>query len=661
MRKDETGLDSIKPETTNVMRAWEAFLSGEPVPSSGLRPVVLQSWQRSRSREVDPQRQKAPLQSARLQTKQLAHDDLLQAAQPVLADTVDLLTDQGALVLLCNPEGLILESRGSRSSQEAGVEANIVPGGLWQEEICGTNAVGTALAAGQAVQVHASEHYCAGVKSWTCAASLVHDPGDGRLLGALDISYQNEILDSMALPLIVAAARRVEAILRQMQSERHSLLLDRYIDSLPHQGNDGLLLINKHGRLLRQNERVTAILETRGVDSKVLAGGHLGRADARSAAQFRYPDWIEPDWVKPVQMHGRDIGAIVQIPAPGATPRSHARTPQAEIPDRGDMSDPLANHRTPAMRDAVAAGIRVAPFDLPVLIQGETGTGKELLAHAIHRDSPRRDKSFVAVNCGAIPRELLASELFGHEEGAFTGARRGGAAGKFEQARGGTLFLDELGELPLDLQPYLLRVLEERAVTRLGGTAAQSVDVRIIAATNRNLLEQVRAGRFRDDLYYRFRLSISLPPLRERVADVDRYLDRALACAGSNYGCTKRLDQSLRELLRSYAYPGNLRELTNIIEYLVVMNDATLLTPAHLPALMADGAEQMGAQTGGPHGDLRRAEQRAIEQALSGSGGNRSEAARRLGISRATLYRRLQRYDDDPGAANRPQGQRLDS
>jgi transcriptional regulator with PAS, ATPase and Fis domain len=267
----------------------------------------------------------------------------------------------------------------------------------------------------------------------------------------------------------------------------------------------------------------------------------------------------------------------------------------------------------------------------------------------------------VAVNCGAIPRELLASELFGHEEGAFTGARRGGAAGKFEQARGGTLFLDELGELPLDLQPYLLRVLEERAVTRLGGTAAQSVDVRIIAATNRNLLEQVRAGRFRDDLYYRFRLSISLPPLRERVADIDRYLDRALACTGSNYGCTKRLDQSLRELLRSYAYPGNLRELNNIIEYLVVMNDATLLTPAHLPALMADGAEQMGAQTGGPHGDLRRAEQRAIEQALSGSGGNRSEAARRLGISRATLYRRLQRYDDDPGAANRPQGHRLDS
>lgn len=630
------------PKTSNIMRAWEAFQSGEPVPHSNLRPLVLQSWQRSRSLAVDPQLQKAPLQRAQLQANQLANDDLIRAALPVLDETVELLEDQNALVLLCSPEGLVLESRGNRPSQEAGIEANIVPGGLWHEEVSGTNAVGTALATQHAIQVYASEHYCAGVKNWTCAASLVHDPVDGRLLGALDISYQSEALDRFALPLIVSAARRVESILRQMLTMRHNLLLEKYIDCLPQYGNDGLLLVNKQGLLLQRNEKLDTILENRGVDSKVLANGYLGCSGNAQQASFKYPEWINADWITPVRVDGCDVGAIVHIPAIGSTRNGQeqsTRRPPARLTSR------LADHHTPSMKRVVETSLRVASFDLPVMIQGETGTGKEVVARAIHDLGPRHDKPFIVMNCGAVPRELLASELFGYEEGAFTGARRGGAQGKFEQAHGGTLFLDELGELPLDLQPYLLRALEDRTVTRLGSSQTRPVDVRIIAATNRDLLEQMQMGDFREDLYYRFRASIDLPPLRERTQDIDRYLDAALASAASDYGFEKRLDDALRDRLRTYSYPGNLRELHNIIEHMVIMTDAPCLTLDCLPPLVAERMEQIQAWAH-PPGDLRATEQQAIEQALTTNAGNHSAAARQLGISRATLYRRLKQYDE---------------
>ena len=303
-----------------------------------------------------------------------------------------------------------------------------------------------------------------------------------------------------------------------------------------------------------------------------------------------------------------------------------------------------------ALRQAV---VLYARSPATVLIQGETGTGKELVAQAIHRESPRRaaNRPFVAVNCGAIAESLLESELFGHEEGAFTGARRGGHAGLFEAADGGTLFLDEIGEMPLALQTRLLRVLEEREVMRVGGTRPVPVDVRVVSATHCDLEARVREGRFRADLFYRLAvLRLSLPPLRERVEDIPSLAEWALKNALAALSARPHPNLAAEiaacaPLLQGYAWPGNVRELRNLAERLALFLAAEplqALTPAFLSAL----APELGRAAVAPAAIAvppapAAAAPESLAEVLARFGGQRDAAARHLGISRTTLWRRL--------------------
>ncbi|MEO7493456.1 MAG: propionate catabolism operon regulatory protein PrpR [Massilia sp.] len=305
-----------------------------------------------------------------------------------------------------------------------------------------------------------------------------------------------------------------------------------------------------------------------------------------------------------------------------------------------------------AVRQAV---VLYAKSPATVLIHGETGTGKELVAQAIHRESPRSlgvNRPFVAVNCGAISESLLESELFGHEEGAFTGARRGGHAGLFEAANRGTLFLDEIGEMPLALQTRLLRVLEEREVVRVGGTRPIAVKVRVISATHCDLEARVREGRFRADLYYRLAvLRIALPPLRARAGDAPGLAEWALKHALAALGARPHpnLHAEMRAcapLFERYAWPGNVRELRNLAERLALYLAAEplqALTPAFVlsvaPELGVGGSATVGALAGSA-GTLAVA-QESVQAVVDRFGGRRDEAARHLGISRTTLWRRL--------------------
>ena len=293
------------------------------------------------------------------------------------------------------------------------------------------------------------------------------------------------------------------------------------------------------------------------------------------------------------------------------------------------------------MQAALELGRSVAPTDATVLITGETGTGKELMARAIHHWSPRAGQSFVAVNCAALAESLLESELFGHEKGSFTGAvaqRRG----RFELAHGGTLFLDEVGEMTHALQSKLLRVLQEGTFERVGGTKTVTVDVRVIAATNRDLQRQVAERVFREDLYYRISVfPITLPPLRERPTDILPLADHVLRQASRRFG--KRIVGFAGEvpaLLQGYAWPGNIRELQNVIERAVILcreeriPSALLHLPASPPAL----------SSGAPKTTLRELEREAILAALAAHKGNRRKAADQLGIGLRTLYARLREY-----------------
>jgi len=291
---------------------------------------------------------------------------------------------------------------------------------------------------------------------------------------------------------------------------------------------------------------------------------------------------------------------------------------------------------------------RIAPLDLPVLLLGETGAGKELFARALHRAGSRPEGPFIAVNCGAFTRELLASELFGYTDGAFTGARRGGLPGKFEQADGGTLFLDEIGEMPLDMQPHLLRVLQDGIVVRLGDTRERRVTVRVIAATNRDLQNEIAAGRFREDLYHRLCVvSLQLPALRDRPGDIEAIIEHLNSKLAHKYGCApKQLEPAVRQALLSYRWPGNIRELQNVFEVMFALSDGDIIDTSLLPpsiAQRAQGSVAISTSTSIPvsFGRLEEMERQAILDAIANAHGNMSMAARTLGISRSTLYVKL--------------------
>ena len=305
---------------------------------------------------------------------------------------------------------------------------------------------------------------------------------------------------------------------------------------------------------------------------------------------------------------------------------------------------------------------RASRTDSTVLLRGETGTGKELFAHAIHDAGPRRVGPFIKLNCAAVPADLLESELFGYEEGAFTGARRGGKPGKFELAAGGTLFLDEIGDMPLPMQAKLLRVLQEKEVDRLGGTGSRRLDLRLIAATGRNLEEMVGQGTFRADLYYRVNvIPVRIPPLREHPEDLGAIAEAFLARLSADTGEPKRrLSAGLLGILRAYPWPGNVRELQNGLERAVAMSPREVLEPEHFPAhllrfahgvwkestaLAEAGGEEKSAKGPGSLAAVKAdAERSAILSALAAVGGNRTRAAELLGIHRVKLHEKIKRH-----------------
>jgi transcriptional regulator with PAS, ATPase and Fis domain len=299
-------------------------------------------------------------------------------------------------------------------------------------------------------------------------------------------------------------------------------------------------------------------------------------------------------------------------------------------------------------RDVLTQATQVAPTETTVLLTGESGTGKEVVARFIHRGSPRKDGPFVALNCAALPEQLLESELFGHERGAFTGAQTA-HAGKIEQAAGGVLFLDEVAEMSPTLQAKFLRVLQEREYQRLGGTRTLKADVRVLAATNRDLKAGIARGTFREDLYYRLAVfDIALPPLRERADDIPLFVNAFLETIGRSVGrpAAGVSDEAL-DKLRAYAWPGNVRELRNVIERAVILCGGGIIASEHLPLNVASAAESPAttiASSTPPPLTVNAAEREMIVNALARSGNNKSKAARLLGLTRAQLRSRIEKH-----------------
>ena len=632
------------------------FLAGESLPEGLLPQVIARSWQRCVDRKVSTDRtaREIPVvSSSALKRFRERSKELIAHSEPVMDQLYQQIAGTSSVVVLTDATGVVLHSVGDPEFLARAQLVALQPGGLWTEEANGTNAIGTALIEKAPVSVQSGEHFIEINQFLTCSAAPIFDP-HGRMLGVLDVSSGSTAFQHHTMALVSMSAQTIENqfFARPGNDEIifHFHLRPEFIGTL----YEGIAVFSLDGRFVGGNRAAMVQLgldrydaERRGFNDifdLTLAGlFEQARVLPQPINRFRLRNGVE--------LFGRvkfsaSVSPITYLPirhplaaiSPAGNSRVGAGSGSLAALDLGD----------PALEAAIRKVGKVMGHDIPLMIEGESGTGKEMFARAVHADGPRRGAPFVALNCAAIPEGLIESELFGYCDGAFTGARRSGSIGKIQQADGGTLFLDEIGDMPSSLQARLLRVLQDRTVTPLGGTKSFPVDFKVICATNRRLRDEVAAGRFREDLYYRLNgLLLTLPPLRSRAdrialaGSIQQTLSPAKAPIGFSAG--------VLDLFSRHSWPGNVRQLTNVIRTALALSDgANEITEEHLPE---DFLEQIGerakelsyrpaSQSGGASGCLEEIETVAIRGVLQECNGNVSAAARQLGVSRSTLYRK---------------------
>jgi transcriptional regulator of acetoin/glycerol metabolism len=652
------------------MKAWEDYLAGV-AERPRVREVIARSWQRCTATSVDPKARgsRRSVTPGELARRRKANSELLGAAAAICEEAKQLLADTGSMIILTDAEGVVLSAVGDPRTVEAGGEINLVIGADWGERTAGTNGIGTALAIKTPVLIHAAEHFCTGTKVWTCAGAPVRDPIDGTLLGLVDMSGYKETFQPHNLGLTVMIARRIEAALMAQREAERRMLTESAARMKRDSGLHGLVVVDRKGRVVETNESAAALLTARARSVGAPYAGPTDRGEPLlrplagaggfdlAMAQQR---GIDPDHVVPVHEGSDLIGAVVVMPTIASRQAALLKRPAAFRSIVGT---------SPCLAEAIDRAARIALHQPGVvLIQGETGVGKELFARAIHEAGPCAGGPYITFNCGAVSKDLIATELFGYVRGAFTGAATGGNMGRFERAHNGTLCFDEIGELPLDLQPYLLRVLEEGIVYRVGDATPRPVNVRVIAMTNRDLGEEVEKGRVRRDLFYRLNVStLNLPPLRERTGDIELLAEHFLAVLSKHYGIgPRRLGDDVLNLFNAYPWPGNVRELRNAVESALLLSEGEIIDGTLLPHEILNHTSspcRHSTQHFSLHNvpevrtrdiqvtseepnafDLRRMERERIVQTLHRFDGNISHAASALGIARSTLYRRMERY-----------------
>ncbi|SMB91652.1 PAS domain S-box-containing protein [Thermanaeromonas toyohensis ToBE] len=641
-----------------VWYEWNRYLNTSTISGQIIRPEILKSWERCKNIGVNPYQRQGQeiIEGSALKEARERQEELIRAAQPIMEKLLALCGSLGFLAVLVGEDGYILEILGNyQETIDMARRINFIPGACWREDKVGTNGIGTALVLGQALEITGAEHFCCGLHSWTCAGSPIFGP-EGQPIGIIDLSGPWYRENKQALATVVVAAVAIENNLRQNRAQKETMIYRQLTKHFLENNSDPLLVVDRTGRLVRANCASEKVL---GCKIEDLIGRRVEEIFGNPQEILSLIEGRQSIKGKEILVQGRKgvLRCRADLsPVTGDYNESVAALIALKLPDSSQfyMSSPLTlqgfehilgNH--PRLRESIRLAYIAARSDAPVLILGETGTGKELFARSIHEASGRKGP-FVAINCGALPRELVGSELFGYVGGAFTGARPEGKPGKFEQAQGGTLFLDEIGEMPPDIQVYLLRVLEEKKVVRLGGHKEIPLDVRVIAATNSDLPKLVREKKFREDLYFRLGVfTIHLCPLRERKSDIPLLFEHFVRKVSQKLGKNiTYIDPSIWPLLEKYDWPGNVRELRNVAEWAVNLAEGNTVSPGHLPPYLSDSRT--------PHEDsccssfssvtLAELERQEIRRLLEYYGGNITKVAKALGIARSTLYRKLYKY-----------------
>ncbi|MDO4539963.1 MAG: sigma 54-interacting transcriptional regulator [Syntrophomonadaceae bacterium] len=661
------------PFAEEIRAQWKE-LHRNPAARNMLRPELRDSWERSYDAGVNPYLRENPFICTADELKQYREDSriLIDASRPIMSHLLDYVAGSGFVITLCDPNCCILEVTGDADAVAWAKGAHLVPGSMWVEELVGTNAAAMSMAQVTPTSVFAYEHFCLFSSVSACFAAPILD--QGQLLGGIGVIAPASKTGLHSLGMAVAASTHIQS---QLQVKRSEDLLKVVVDSM----TEGLFTLDRAGVVTFMNENCARIFQ---MERSAFLGRPLFDVLGYSRENQRFNNRITRGKTitdenftltvnnssincsvtcTPLKQQEYDVdGGIVVV-----IRESHRinRLVRKYIGGGATVTFNDIIHKNPTFSGTLQTARAASSSTSNVLLLGESGTGKDLFAQAMHNASSRRNHPYLAINCAALPRELIASELFGYDDGAFTGARKGGNAGKFELADQGTIFLDEIGDLPIDLQATLLRVLEEKTVMRLGSSRLLPVDVRIIAATNKDLEQEIERNRFRRDLYYRLGvIKISIPPLRERPEDIvelaqiftERFTRRL-----NKPGMT--LSPEVLDAFVAYEWPGNVRELQNIIEGVVQLSPSEYITIDVIDSvspgiLRAQGlglkAQEAGAEKQPPEEPGRQREshvppagagepdeRRRILDALSANRYRKTDTAAALGISRATLYRKM--------------------
>lgn len=629
---------------TDIENAWKTFIEIGAKPNDTIRPEILLSWERSAGLGVNPFQEQV---NKNVTTNELIdwkgkNEELLYYARRDMQYLTKAIEGSETIITISDDQGLLLDSYGDPGVKMAAEQINFIPGAVWSEQSAGTNAIGTVIETGRPAHIKFSEHYSVGWHDWFCAGAPILNPFTNKLMGVLDLSGKWDNTNPHTLGLVIAKANSISDHLEKILYHE-GIKLNPFLMTAIGSVQDGVMITDEKKNVLKSNRTMESIIFTNQnvsaypeIDKLVT---YILESNAPMVEEEVIVDFNKREkficTVYPVKLNKSNIiGTFVRLQKTkvASVGAFNGITLPSSIDTDYNFSKMIGS--SASFKQVVEKAKKAARLNSTLLLNGETGTGKELFVQSIHNASERRDGPFIAINTGAISRDLIVSELFGYEQGAFTGANKRGNPGKFEMADGGTIFLDEIGDMPLEAQVHLLRVLEERVVTRIGGSKAIPVDVRVIAATHRDLNEAVEKGDFRADLYFRLRvIQLNIPSLRERKDDIPELVYYFINQIGNDFGKSDiKVNSEALALLQAYPWPGNIRELKNVVEHSLFSMEGDVMLPNDLP-------EEIREQSNKPTNDVTE-KQKYIEM-IKSTDGNVSEAAVQLGISRATMYRRM--------------------
>jgi sigma-54 dependent transcriptional regulator, acetoin dehydrogenase operon transcriptional activator AcoR len=637
------GFDFADIDPRETSKAWAKFLSNRHAPSlpiTGVRSIIYQSWVRSTSTGVRPDTFAAPsLERGTVLSKSTYdHAELRRATRASLAQIGQLLSSAEAMLILTDRDGVILETMGDNSTLDKAYKINLSVGGVWSESASGTNGIGTALWAGQPVYVHGEEHFCEGMKAWSCAAAPIRDPIDQSIIGIINLSGLTSIFQKHNAAFAATAARDIEIALEHEQSLLNIRMMESIVGKFPAHSlepTERLAIVDRFGRLIFN----------RGAGPDVVRSDHSsgfgtqfldlkeGMSEENILASLPQDHGCED--VHLIDIDGEIKGAALVFKAARLTRRRAKSVPLLALPGVAiPGTDLMIVGRSDTIREALDTAERIAGVNSPTLIEGQTGVGKQLFARLIHsRIDPGTNRRFRTINCGGLTPQMFTEGLLQISAGDQTAP----------------ICLDEIGELPADMQPLMLRALEEQLIGLYGPDQSEP-SARILSLTNRVLLAEVEAGRFRRDLFYRLSTMIlRIPPLRERGDDILLIAEHYNRKIHTETGLDLlMLGSDVQDALMAHTWPGNVRELRNVVSGLHHLAKSRHVTLADLPHEITSPVAADGASAGLPQDQgiaravsLKHAEVIMIENALAQFHGNISKAAIALGISRPTLYRKM--------------------